>query len=110
MSGSSAAGIAGSQCGARSTYLPAHAAALSRAVNNLRITAGWPSSCRSQFVMRARLLSLAIHFGGIALLLMVSTHPTVTPHRKESVRFNRLYLTQLVAPLPHHGGGGGGER
>jgi periplasmic protein TonB len=60
--------------------------------------------------MRAQLLSLAIHLGVIALLLMVSTRPIVTPHGKESVRFNRLYLTQLVAPLPHHGGGGGGER
>lgn len=59
--------------------------------------------------MRARLLSLAIHAGVVALLIAIS------PDRTGKSRFRTgtvddAHFVRLVLPRTHDGGGGGGER
>jgi|SRR5579863_7372763 len=60
--------------------------------------------------MRARLLSLAIHLGVIALLLVVSSETAGTHRAKATDPRISSYVSRLVSPATHHGGGGGGER
>ena len=57
--------------------------------------------------MRAWLLSVMIHLGAIALLLMVSSHST--PIDKPGARLLDRGV-RLVLPSAYRGGGGGGER
>ncbi|HXA05045.1 MAG TPA: energy transducer TonB [Bryobacteraceae bacterium] len=57
--------------------------------------------------MRARLLSLMIHLGVIALLIVVSSRSTLINH-SGAHPFDRS--VRLVLPSPYRGGGGGGER
>jgi protein TonB len=60
--------------------------------------------------MRARLLSLAIHAGAIALLLAMARYPATPPGIRSFTRLADITKSGLIAPYVHRGGGGGGER
>jgi len=60
--------------------------------------------------MRARLLSLAIHLGVVALLSILSIHSAIAPGTRDALRAAASHVTHLVEPLLYHGGGGGGEQ
>lgn len=65
---------------------------------------------RLRRVMRARLLSLAIHAGAILLLLAISRYPVIPPGIRSFARLVDANKTGLIAPSLYRGGGGGGER
>jgi TonB family protein len=60
--------------------------------------------------MRARLLSVLIHAGVIALLVVVSSHSVTKPYRGNFALLVNSTKTRLIAPRLLTGGGGGGGR
>jgi protein TonB len=60
--------------------------------------------------MKARLLSLVIHAGVIALLIVVSSQSVTRPHCADCTRWIETNKTRWIAPHLLSGGGGGGER
>ena len=67
----------------------------------------WQLICPCPPRMKARLLSVMIHLGVIALLIVVSSRSTLLNH-SGAHRFERN--VRLVLPSAYRGGGGGGER
>ena len=75
--------------------------------NHLQASGVWQPTCLYPRRMRARLLSIMIHLGVIALLIVVSSRSTLINH-SGAHPFDRS--VRLVLPSPYRGGGGGGER
>jgi TonB family protein len=68
------------------------------------------SELRLRRVMRARLLSLAIHAAAILLLIAISRYPASPPGIRGFTRVVEANKRELIAPSSYRGGGGGGER
>jgi protein TonB len=71
--------------------------------------------CSGMRAMRPKLLSLAMHAGAIALLILISSHPGLGPGAKSPIQLADRHVARLVAPpfvvsVMRHGGGGGGAQ
>ena len=55
-------------------------------------------------------MSLAIHTGAIALLILISSHPAIRPGARDAIDLLQARVARLVAPKTYRGGGGGGQQ
>ncbi len=60
--------------------------------------------------MKARLMSLGMHIGAGALLILISSHPAVRSGMRGPIGLLHARVARLVAPKPYRGGGGGGRQ
>ena len=82
----------------------------SRIYSGLQMATGTVRGLHSALTMKAPLLSLLIHAGVIALLMVVSSQSVATRHGADFTRWIESNKTRLIAPHLLSGGGGGGER
>jgi len=55
-------------------------------------------------------MSLGIHAGAIALLILISSHPAIRPGARDAIDLLHARIARLVAPKAYRGGGGGGQQ
>src|SRR5207245_5010067 len=60
--------------------------------------------------VKPRLMSLGIHVGVIALLILISSHPAIRPAARDAIDLARSRVARTVAPKPYRGPGGGGQK
>ena len=55
-------------------------------------------------------MSLGIHAGAIALLIVISSHPAMRSGARDAIGLAHARVAQLIAPQVYRGGGGGGRQ